>query len=493
MWKRLGKAVASLLGRKERGAARAGGGATTALTSPHAPTVPGDTAVTQAPAQQVAAGDSSIAAPAVPFPSPAIFAAPRAEATGAPPSASPAADTESGDEEEDEDEEEDDALEEEDRPRGRPDREERRRQRSAHDRMWFGEEVWGASQRHRSAAVDVTKLQRFGLPLFGSERDLADWLGIPLSRLRWYTHDRAADTTWHYTRYTIPKRSGGERVILAPKRELKPLQRKVLDGILARVPTAPAVHGFVPGRSVVTNARPHVGKQVLLRLDLKDFFPSVTFPRVRGLFISLGYSFSVAATLALLCTEYAREAFDRDGTRYFISIGPRHLVQGAPTSPALANLVAWQLDRRLTGLAGKHGFTYTRYADDLTFSGDSPDEAQRIRVVARRIVRDERFAVNAAKTRVARRSARQMVTGLVVNDGIGAPRALRRRLRAILHNAEQSGLAAQNRDERSNFGGYLRGLIAFVHAAGPQHATRLRASLERAAGSGKRTLNASEQ
>jgi retron-type reverse transcriptase len=354
-----------------------------------------------------------------------------------------------------------------------------------HDRTYFGEDLWGVSQRHLSAKPAPDRLRRFDLPSFASEPELADWLGIPLARLRWYTRDRAADTTWHYVRYTIPKRNGGERVILAPKRELKALQRRVLDGILARVPTAATTHGFVRGRSILTNAQPHVGKRAVLNMDLKDFFPSVTFPRVRGLFIALGYPFAVASTLALLCTEYEREPFDRDGTRHYVTLGPRHLVQGAPTSPALANLVAWRLDRRLGGLAAKHDFTYTRYADDLTFSGDDPAAVARLRTAARWIIGDERFAVNTAKTRIARRGARQMVTGLVVNDALATPRTLRRRLRSILHNARATGLEAQNRDRRPHFRAYLQGLIAFVHAASPRHAAPLRAALERVAPGGR--------
>jgi RNA-directed DNA polymerase len=350
------------------------------------------------------------------------------------------------------------------------------------DRAFFGAELWGVSERHRSAVFDAEKLGRFALPLLATERDLAGWLGISRSRLRWYTHDRPADTTWHYVRYTVPKRSGGERIILAPKRELKALQRKVLDGILARVPTAAPAHGFVRHRSIVTNAQSHVGKQVVLKLDLKDFFPSITYPRVRGLFISLGYSFAVASALALLCTEYEREPFERDGTTYFISIGPRHLVQGAPTSPGLANLVAWRLDRRLSGLAARHGFVYTRYADDLTFSGDSADLVHKIRMTVQHIVADEHFEVNTAKTRIACRSARQIVTGLVVNDDVATPRELRRRLRATFHNARSSGLAAQNRDGRANFPAYLQGLIAYVNAASPEHAARLRIAFRLVAG-----------
>lgn len=366
---------------------------------------------------------------------------------------------------------------EQEREQKRKEREQRKLQRKQQDRKSFGEEVWGVSERHRQAALNEAKLQRFNLPILRIERDLAEWLGISLSRLRWFTHDKPADTVWHYVLYKIPKRSGGERVVLAPKRELKSLQRKVLRGILANVPTAEAAHGFVPERSIVTNAQPHVGKQVVLNLDLKDFFPSITFPRVRGLFIALGYSFSVASALALLCTAHEREAFDRDDKRYFISIGPRCLAQGAPTSPALANLVAWRLDRRLDGLARKHGFTYTRYADDLTFSGNDMDAALRILDVAQRIIGDEDFQVNTSKTRVFRRSSRQVVTGLVVNDRLGTPRRLRRRLRAILHNARKTGLEAQNRSGHENFRAYLAGLIGFVHEANPEQAERLQETL----------------
>ncbi len=355
-------------------------------------------------------------------------------------------------------------------------------QRQQRDRSAFGEDLWGISNDQRAAALNAEKLQRLGLPVLGSEQDLADLLGITLGRLRWFTYDKAADTTWHYVRYTIPKRSGGERVILAPKAELKALQRKVLSEIVGKAPVALAAHGFVPGKSTVTNARQHVGKQVIVKLDLKDFFPSITFARVRGMLIALGYPFAVAAALALLCTEYDREEFERNGKRYFISVGPRHLVQGAPTSPTLANLVAWNLDRRLMGLAKARGFSYTRYADDLVFSGDDPEAARKLRVLAERIIRDEHFAVNRSKTKISRQSARQIVTGMVVNQQVGTPRTLRRQLRAILHNAEKEGLAAQNRDQRKDFGAYLQGMIAYVNAGNPKHAAKLKADLAKIQG-----------
>jgi len=352
-----------------------------------------------------------------------------------------------------------------------------RRQRD--DRAAHGTDIWGTAQPQRAANSDITKLRRIGLPLFYSEHDLADWLGISLSRLRWYTHDLPADTTWHYKRIVMAKRSGGERVILAPKRELKLLQRKVLEGIVGIVPTAPAAHGFITGRSTVTNAQPHVSKNVILKLDLKDFFPSITFPRVRGLFISLGYSFAVASALALLCTEYDREPFMYEDQQVYVSIGPRHLVQGAPTSPGLANLIAWRLDRRLEGLAAKRGFAYTRYADDLTFSGNDDTAISTLRTISQRIIHEEHFTPNVKKTRIARNSARQIVTGLVVNESVSVPRETRRRMRAILHNASKTDLATQNRDARPGFGAYLRGMIAYINAANPKHAATLRTELDR--------------
>ncbi|MBA3822729.1 MAG: RNA-directed DNA polymerase [Ktedonobacterales bacterium] len=350
-------------------------------------------------------------------------------------------------------------------------------ERALRDRATFGDELWGIANGKEANTTDAEKLARLGLPLLLSEQDVADLLGIPLNRLRWFTFDRAADTTWHYVRRVVPKRSGGERVILAPKQELKALQRKVLSDIVGRAPVALAAHGFVPGKSTITNARQHVGKAVVLKLDLQDFFPSITFARVRGLLIALGYAYAVASTLALLCTEYDREEYTRDGTRYFISVGPRHLVQGAPTSPTLANLVSWQLDRRLTGLAGAFDFTYTRYADDLVFSGDNPDVVQKLRFLTERIIRDEHFTVNRKKTRVARQSARQIVTGLVVNEAVATPRDLRRTLRAILHHAEKEGLAQQNREGRKDYPAYLQGMIAYVNAASPRHAAVLRTQL----------------
>ena len=152
-------------------------------------------------------------------------------------------------------------------------------------------------------------------------------------------------------------------------------------------------------------------------------------------------------------------------------------MQGAPTSPALANLIAYRLDRRLTGIDSKHDFTYTRYADDLSFSGDQFDTARRLLGIIPRIVEDEGFTINESKTRLLRASSRQTVTGLVVNDQLSTPRQLRRRLRAILHNAQTTGLDAQNRDNHEDFHAYLLGMIGFVEQANGEQAMALKAAL----------------
>jgi RNA-directed DNA polymerase len=157
---------------------------------------------------------------------------------------------------------------------------------------------------------------------------------------------------------------------MVPKRQLTRIQRLLLEMLVSHLPVSDHAHGFRRSRSVRTGAEMHVGKRHVLRIDLKDFFPSVTFPRVRGYLIALGDSLPVATTLAVLMTEAERQPVAIDGTTLHVPIGKRHCVQGAPTSPGLCNGIVAKLDHRLAGLARKHGLAYTRYADDLTFSGD---------------------------------------------------------------------------------------------------------------------------
>jgi RNA-directed DNA polymerase len=196
------------------------------------------------------------------------------------------------------------------------------------------------------------------------------------------------------------------------------------------------------------------------------------------MFRMLGYSPAVATVFALLCTDAPRRRVTYAGKPFFVAAGERALPQGACTSPAISNLVARRFDSRLTGIATKLGWTYTRYADDLSFSA-SGEPAQRIGYLlarVRHIAQDEGFAVNELKTRVLRQSTRQLVTGVVVNDRPGVPREEVRRLRAILHRAKTEGLAAQNREKLPHFEAWLSGMIAYIHMVNPKQAAPLRAA-----------------
>jgi retron-type reverse transcriptase len=283
----------------------------------------------------------------------------------------------------------------------------------------------------------------------------------------------------HYVHFTVPKKSGGERTLSAPHRKLAAAQRWILENILNRLPVSSSAHGFTTGRSILTNASAHVGKQVLVNMDLENFFPSIGFPRVRSVFQRLGYSPAVSTIFALLCTESPRRNVTYDGAPYFVATAPRGLPQGACTSPALSNQVARRLDKRLSGIAAKFDLTYTRYADDLSFSGDA-SLAERVGYIlarVRHIAEDEGFAVNHQKSRVLRRNAAQVVTGLVVNDRAGVPRAEVRRIRAILHRAKTRGLEAQNRDGHPDFQAWLTGMIAYIAMSRPEVGAEMRATL----------------
>jgi len=347
----------------------------------------------------------------------------------------------------------------------------------ATDIVYLGRGVsgWLADRR-----ANVERLDQRGLPRLATPADVAAFLGLRISDLRWLAfHSEVAERT-HYVSFRIPKRSGGERILSAPHPRLKAVQRQLLRGILEKLDPGPLAHGFVTGRSTVTNAQTHVGQRVVVNLDLKDFFPTVSFVRVRGLFKGLGYSPAVATVLALLTTEAPRVPIEYDGQKYHAATSSRVLPQGAPTSPAISNLVARKLDARLFGLAQKHGWQYTRYADDLTFSTrDATQGAPWLIRQVEKLIRAEGFVVHPQKRRTQRRGGRQTVTGIVVNDRLSVPREELRTLRAILHNAQKTGLEAQNRQNVPHFEAHLRGRIAYVAMVEPAKGAKLLAALAR--------------
>jgi hypothetical protein len=268
---------------------------------------------------------------------------------------------------------------------------------------------------------------------------LADRLELNAGQLAWLADVRALERTVDDERlrnygYTwMPRAHGLPRLLERPKRRLKEVQRIVLREVLDAIPPHDAAHGFRRDRSATTNAAQHVGREVVLRFDLEDFFAAVTAGRVFGLFRLAGYPEGVAHALTGLSTNAVPDAVWQDAppsrdpharSRLRRRLATPHLPQGAPTSPALANLCAFTLDRRLDGLARAFGARYTRYADDLTLSGDGllVEAAPTVRRLVAEIVEAEGFRLRTDKSSLTTRAGRQRVCGVVVNDRLNVAR-----------------------------------------------------------------------
>ena len=352
--------------------------------------------------------------------------------------------------------------------------------------------------------VNPARLERAGLPVLGTLQDLTRATGLTWQKILWLAAPSTAYSggSPHYFFFTLAKSGGGDRLILAPKPELKSLQRWIHHHILDLVPLSDCVHGFRRGHSTHTNALPHCDKEVVARFDLEDFFHSITYRRIRGLFRSLGYSTEVSVLLGLL-TTFRPSSFPYEYMRHLPtlvwlrSMGSHHrtyrgypttppfLPQGAPTSPTLANLIARNLDRRMEGLAGKFSATYTRYADDLTFSGGAAfrRDLGRFLPLVKRIVSGEGFFLARGKQRIRRKGGRQSVTGLVVNRRPNVPREAYRRLRVLLHKAltlgpERIRLEGTPFPEPIQVRNHLEGWVAYIHHVNPARGSRLKHLLD---------------
>jgi hypothetical protein len=324
----------------------------------------------------------------------------------------------------------------------------------------------------------VAAAASWDLPPIESTGDLAVWLDITIDDLLWFAdlkdlnRRHSSPRIGHYHYRSLIKRSGALRLIESPKPRLKQLQRLILTRILDRIPPHPAVHGFVHGRSIRSFVGPHTAQRVVLRIDLADFFPSFRGCRIQSLFRTLGYPESVADLLGGLCTNAAPVSD--------ILYRTPHLPQGAPTSPAIANACFYRVDCRLAGLAASAGAGYTRYADDLAFSGsDGFDRGvERFSTHVAVLLAEEGFTVNHRKTRIMRRSVRQRLAGLVTNEHPNVPRPDFDLLKATLTNCIRHGPASQNRDEHADFRAHLYGRVTFVESINPAKGARLRKVFE---------------
>jgi len=338
--------------------------------------------------------------------------------------------------------------------------------------------------------------ETWSVPPFLTQAELARELNLTVNELGWFVDRRRLERHlpdgplrhYHYRWQT--KRHGGARLIESPKQRLKAMQRYILERILDQIPPHGAAHGFCRGRSIKTFSQSHLGQEAVLKVDLKDFFPSVRPARVAAIFLTAGYPDSVASTLAGLCLNSTPATVmdaapslteNRKSSEFKKLYGRPHLPQGAPTSPALANLAAYRLDCRLAGLARAAEAAYTRYADDLVFSGGKGFARMAGRFYARVCVLalEEGFEVNTRKTRLMRKSVCQRAAGVVVNERPNVPRSDYDRLKAILHNCARRGPESQNRDGADDFAASLLGRISHVQMLNPVRGAKLQALFAR--------------
>jgi len=285
------------------------------------------------------------------------------------------------------------------------------------------------------------ELARRGLPPLTSPTVLALILGVSPKLIT--SMGRTPER--YYRSFVIPKRNGGERQILAPRTFLKAVQYYILRFVLKNQPVSGFATGFVRGKGIVHNARLHTGAPFLLNVDLTNFFGSITSIQVREEFLKIGFPIATADTLTKLCTYGGS------------------LPQGAPTSPALSNLVFAELDQEISVLSANKGLIYSRYADDLTFSG--------LRLIPRQFVSEldrllmaRGLALNPGKTRFAGPTQAKYVTGLVVNVRPQVDRRTRRTLRAIFHQAHRE--PARFSDRASELLGWASYVQSFDFARG---------------------------
>lgn len=338
--------------------------------------------------------------------------------------------------------------------------------------VYLGEDV---SQGLNKTVSDTERLTAAGLPVFHDGVALAAAMGVSPGKLRFLSFNRKVGHVTHYKRFYIPKKSGGKRLISAPMPQLKAAQYWILENILYKVPNSDAAHGFVPGRSIVTNAVHHVAQDIVINIDLRNFFPTIEYKRVKGMFCKLGYSEQVATILALLCTEPEVDQVALDGKDYYVANTNRHLPQGAPCSPAITNIICFRLDRRFEGLARRFNYTYTRYADDMTFStkDTAADDAGKLIWAVKEVVKEEGFVIHPDKLKVMRKGDKKEVTGIVVNEKLSLDRDTLRKFRALLHQISVTGLAGKQWG-KGNIVSSIEGYINYVLMVKPEAGKQLK-------------------
>lgn len=286
--------------------------------------------------------------------------------------------------------------------------------------------------------TNLIRQRMLGLPAINTLEDFSNLTHISKATI----YKLSTFSKLYYKTYLIPKKNGSSREISQPSKRLMALQGWVLVNILDKLKVSESCKGFDKGTSTSDNARPHVGAHTILNLDLEDFFHNIKREYVFSIFRSIGYNNNISTLLTNLCTYND------------------HLPQGGPCSPKLANLALWHFDNRIQGYVGKRGINYTRYADDLTFSGNNPKKVLRILPVISSITNDENFTINNTKTRVAGPTKSKLVTGLIINDkrfGVGTKKYKLLRAKIFTLNSLSGQKAVKQLNE-------IKGWISYLHS-----------------------------
>ena len=282
------------------------------------------------------------------------------------------------------------------------------------------------------------------------------------------------DRLEYYKRFKLQKRSGGVRIIHTPKEPLKYLQKWILQNIISKIPSHESCKGFDKSTCIKQNAEVHLKKEAILKIDLLKFYDSINEKRIFGVFKDIGFHPNLSVSLAKICTlvpdEFFLESFtakEQQLKNIISTHGLGILPQGGPTSPKISNLITRKLDARLSGLALSNGLCYSRYADDMTFSGNK-DTLEKIIKVAYRIIKEESFVINYDKTKVLKRGSQFFVTGLSVNnDLVTVPRKRKKEIENHLYFCTKYGVLShleKCKIKNHNFKDWLLGNITFVYS-----------------------------
>ena len=335
------------------------------------------------------------------------------------------------------------------------------------------------SQAFRDNTIRYAQhLHACGVPIVFSTKHLAKHLAIEYDDLYWMS--RISDEFCKY--FLISKKKGGKRRVIAPIGTLRDAQKWIKQKILDVQEPSDCAMGFVKKRSILDNAKPHENKRYILKCDISDFFESITFEQVYYVFLKIGYIKQVAYTLASLCTiqigDDTYRMMDEEVRAYFDPLyrsGTQFLIQGAPTSPGLANLVCRKLDARLKGYCKKHQVNYTRYADDLTFSADNEEDLPSINFI-KKILHEYGFALNEKKTQYMFTQGRQYVTGLFVDGHVRVSSKYKHDIYRHLHFCKKYGPRAhfmRVAPAKKFYREWLYGKILFVNAIEPEEARKM--------------------